>query len=160
MSEQRPQGMDEAQRIDKFVNGEMGDYSLLPKTPTKPQVFRYQTPDTRGRPRVIKRLGLADVLFAGVQVLQPGAGNVMHSHSGMDGLYFVLKGRIRFYGEGDVLLGEFGPHEGVVMPRDTPYWFEAAGDEEAEMLHVEAFDRRVANRKKLFSGPKLTVATE
>ena len=46
------------------------------------------------------------------------------------------------------------------MPRDTPYWFEAAGDQEAEMLHVEAFDRRVPNRKKLFGGPKLTVATE
>ena len=42
----------------------------------------------------------------------------------------MLKGRARFYGPGDVLLGDFGPGEGIVTPRYTRYWFESGSDEE------------------------------
>jgi hypothetical protein len=51
----------------------------------------------------------------------------------------VLKGRIRFYGPGDVLQGDFGPGEGIFMPRGARYWFESASEEEAELLQVAAF---------------------
>ena len=50
----------------------------------------------------------------------------------------VLKGRVRFYGPGDKLIGEFGPHEGTVTPRYSRYWFENAGDGDAELLQVSA----------------------
>jgi gentisate 1,2-dioxygenase len=155
----KDEGGEELQRIDRFVRGEMSDYNLLPKQEATPRVFRYEKPDTGGRPRVFKKLGLTDILFAGVQVCRPGAANVMHSHSGMDGFYLVLKGRMRFYGEGDVVLGDFGPMEGVVMPRNTPYWMEVVGDEEVELLHIEAFDRRVANRKTVYGkdAPRLQI---
>ena len=57
----------------------------------------------------------------------------------------VLSGRVRFYGEGDVLVGEFGPREGVLVPRNFKYWFEAVGDEPLELLQVESFDIAIPN---------------
>jgi hypothetical protein len=50
-----------------------------------------------------------------------------------------LKGRVRFYGPGDKLIGEFGPHEGTITPRYARYWFENAGDEDLEILQVGAY---------------------
>ena len=51
----------------------------------------------------------------------------------------VLKGRVRFYGPDDVVIGEFGPHEGTITPRFSRYWFENIGDEDLEILQVAAF---------------------
>src|SRR5258708_6745336 len=107
------QGKDETTRVSEFVNGDMSDYSLVPKHQTKAEVFHYFTPDFGRHEWVTKKLCLTDVVFAGVQVMRPGASNVMHSHSGMDGIYFVLKGRVTFYGEDDVILGELGALDGI-----------------------------------------------
>lgn len=141
---------DQDRRLAEFVNGEMSDYRLVPKHQTKAQVFKYFKPELGKRDRILKKLCLTDIVFAGVQVLRPGAGNVMHSHSGMDGIFFVLKGRIAFYGEGDVILGELEPLQGIAMPRGTHYWFKAVSEEPVEMLHIEAFDRRVPNKKTTY----------
>jgi hypothetical protein len=46
---------------------------------------------------------------------------------------------VRFYGPDDVLIGEFGPHEGTITPRYARYWFENVGDEDLEILQVSAF---------------------
>ena len=59
----------------------------------------------------------------------------------------VLRGRARYYGPGDEVLGEFGVHEGIVMPRGAQYWFESVGGEELELLQVVAFDRDVKNER-------------
>ena len=53
--------------------------------------------------------------------------------------WMVLKGRVRFYGPDDVLIGEFGPHEGTITPRYARYWFENVGDEDLEILQVGAY---------------------
>jgi hypothetical protein len=39
-----------------------------------------------------------------------------------------------------VVLGDFGPQEGLITPRFSRYWFENAGDEDAELLQVAAAD--------------------
>lgn len=36
-------------------------------------------------------------------------------------MWFVLKGRVRFYDGLDSLFGEFGPLEGLGIPRAAPY---------------------------------------
>jgi mannose-6-phosphate isomerase-like protein (cupin superfamily) len=64
----------------------------------------------------------------------------LHSHQHLDGFWLVLSGRARFYTTDDVLLRECGPFEGMLIPRGFPYWFENVGDEELEMLQVEASD--------------------
>ena len=49
-----------------------------------------------------------DIIRGAVQVVQEGGDNNLHSHTGMDGFWMVLKGAVRFYGPGDEVLGEFG----------------------------------------------------
>jgi mannose-6-phosphate isomerase-like protein (cupin superfamily) len=119
----------------------------LPSEPGKEiQIVRYK------KPNVTKLKGIvpicrSDIMFSSVQIVREGGENNLHSHAGMDGLWFVLKGRVRFYGAGDELIGEFGQHEGVFIPRGAAYWFESAGDEDLEILQVEAFAKGVKNTR-------------
>jgi mannose-6-phosphate isomerase-like protein (cupin superfamily) len=108
-------------------------------------VFRYRRPDELKTKRGIAPLVRSDILFSAVQVIREGGENSLHSHTAMDGFWFVLKGRARFYGAGDRLIAEVGQHEGVFVPRNVPYWFESVGDELLELLQVEAIDKTVKN---------------
>lgn len=99
-------------------------------------------------PKEHVRLCRSDILRADVQIVRKGGDNNLHSHSGNDGFWFVLEGRVRFYGgEENKVIGEFGKHEGVFIPRDAPYWFESADGGELELLHVAAKDPRVQDRR-------------
>src|ERR1700689_4969814 len=101
--------------------------------------FAYRKPVfERGKQVVV--LGRTDRMVAAVQVLKSGGENNLHSHPHQDGFWMVLRGRVRFYGEGDVLLGDFGVGEGIIVPRGSLYWFESAGDEELELLQIQSFD--------------------
>ncbi len=62
--------------------------------------------------------------------------------------------KVRFYGEGNKLIGEFGKHQGVFIPRNTPYWFESVGEEPLEILQAESIDRRGANRRTDYEAKK------
>ncbi len=101
------------------------------------------------KPKTIVRLCRSDIMYATVQVLKEGGENNMHAHSGQDGFWFVLRGRAKFYGEGDKLLAELGPHEGIHVPRGFFYWFESSSPEVLELLQVEALDRRVTDNVRL-----------
>jgi mannose-6-phosphate isomerase-like protein (cupin superfamily) len=94
-------------------------------------------------------LGRTDRLWAGVQYVKEGGENNLHSHTYMDGVYFVIKGRVRFYGENDVVLGEAGPNEGFIISRGFRYWFESCGDEALELLLVQCFDRAMTKEKQI-----------
>jgi mannose-6-phosphate isomerase-like protein (cupin superfamily) len=119
------------------------------------QIFRYETPSADfevGRKNT--KLCQTDRIVGAVQLIRKGGETHMHSHPHLDGLWMVLSGKARFYGEGpngeDQLLGEFGKHEGVLIPRNFRYWFETASDEEPlELLQVEASD---VPQEKFFSG--------
>ena len=142
----------------KTVDIESGDEVLLksalekvehlPEHRREAQRFRYEDPDLGEKPRAITRLCMGDIMCALVQKITKGGETVLHSHTGMDGFYMVLSGRARFYGEGDTLIGELGPHEGVYIPREVKYWFESAGaeDEPLQLLQVEAFVRQRKNK--------------
>jgi mannose-6-phosphate isomerase-like protein (cupin superfamily) len=112
-----------------------------------PQTFRYVKPQGQNQAKAIVSLCQTDIIRGAVQVIREGGDNNLHSHTGMDGFWMVLKGRARWYGPGDKVLGEFGPHEGIVMPRNSQYWFESCGEEELELLQVVAFDRSVRNER-------------
>jgi mannose-6-phosphate isomerase-like protein (cupin superfamily) len=103
------------------------------------QVFSYQRPDL-SRPKTIVRLCSGDVSMGFVQIVAKDGGETnLHSHGGMDSIYFVLKGRVRFYSSETEVLAELGPHEGLLMPHDCKYWFENVGDEPLEVLQMAAF---------------------
>ena len=112
-----------------------------------PQMFRHFKPDSKSGKTIVS-LGQSDLIRGAVQIVKKGEGdNNLHIHTGMDGFWMVLKGRVKFYGPEDEVLGEFGPHEGIVMPRGNAYWFASTGDEDLEILQVAAFDRDVKNER-------------
>jgi len=101
----------------------------------------YRKPSLTGQ-RGMTMLAATDTLVALVQTLAPGARQGLHAHGAYDGFYFVLSGRARFYGKNNELFAEVGPNEGVFVPRNTPYGFEAA-EEEVQMLAIDAIDKTV-----------------
>jgi hypothetical protein len=65
----------------------------------------------------------------------------------MDGFLFVLSGKVKFYGPGDVVIGEFAKHEGILIPAGAQYWFESSGDEDLEILQMAGFDKAVKTER-------------
>ena len=111
------------------------------ETDTKPQaqVYRYEKPEFKeGRGKAVLKLGITDRAFVAVQRIKKGGETNLHTHTIVDGFWMVLKGRVRFYTTDDEVLAELGPMEGVIIPRNFPYWFESASDDELEILQMEA----------------------
>jgi mannose-6-phosphate isomerase-like protein (cupin superfamily) len=100
------------------------------------RAFSYTRPAPGAHPKQIVRLCATDLLKGDVQVVRDGGENNLHSHSGTDGFWFVLAGRVRFYRTETTVAAELGRHEGILVPRGVQYWFESVGPEPLELLHV------------------------
>jgi len=103
--------------------------------------FSYKKPTEFERKKVSVMLGQGDLVRGMIQVAKEGGENNLHYHANVDGFWMVLKGKAKFYGPGDALIGEIGPQEGLIIPRFARYWFESSGDEDLEILLVQAFDK-------------------
>ncbi len=114
-----------------------------PIAKTNHTTFRYTKPDDLPGGKAIVHLAKSDIIRGRVQIVREGGENNLHSHKGMDGFWMVLKGRVKFYGPGDVLIGEFGQHEGIMLPRGEQYWFEKSGEGDLEILQMAAFEKGV-----------------
>jgi len=66
----------------------------------------------------------------------------------------VMNGAVKFYGEGDKLIGEFKKDEGILIPRGFKYWFESSASEPLEILRVTAKDQTVENKRVNLTAPK------
>lgn len=109
----------------------------------KVTTFSYAKPDgvTSGKGRV--ELAKSDRMRGIVQIVKKNGGeNNLHYHTNSDSLWMVIKGRVRFYGPRDEVIGEFGPNEGTITPAYSRYWFENAGEGELELLQVSAIHDR------------------
>jgi len=105
-----------------------------------PVMFSYAKPAGVNAGKGFVNLGRRDIVRGAVQVVKKHGGeNNLHFHTTSASFWMVLKGRVRFYGPGDVVIGEFGPNEGTITPRYSRYWFENVGDEDLEILQVSAF---------------------
>ncbi len=112
---------------------------------SKMKVFRYRPP-AEPRNRAFLPMVRSETMIAQVQILKAGKGEQeLHSHGALDGFWFVLGGCAKFYGEGDVELATLHVHDGIFIPRDFLYWFEAVAGEPCQLLQVEARDKTVAN---------------
>ena len=125
----------------------IGIHDQAGPAPTAPKPVRYRRPADLQRSKTIVALGKTDLVRAVVQVVRDGGETNLHAHTGMDLFYFVLAGRARFYGPGDVVIGEFAAHEGVIIPRGSAYWFESCGDVALELLQIGSFDPGTDNRR-------------
>ncbi|KAA3623319.1 MAG: hypothetical protein DWQ08_11765 [Proteobacteria bacterium] len=105
------------------------------------QSFGYRQPATDGEScKEIVLLCKTDTMRGAVHVIRQGGGENLHSHDTVDGFWMVLSGKVRFYGDDNRLLGEFGPMQGIMVPRFTRYRFESADGEQAEILQVLHFE--------------------
>ena len=108
------------------------------ENPGEPTIFTIEKPEMK-RGRHVRVLARTETMYCNVQFVRQGGENKLHSHPNLDGLWFVLKGKARFYKGHDELLVELSAGEGVVIPHNYPYWFESGGDEDLELLQVESF---------------------
>ena len=102
--------------------------------------FRYDAPVPNGRPKQLAWLVRRPAMHVAVQRVYEGGENNLHYHTNVETIWWVLKGKCKFYGPGDVLIGEFNANEGVVTPRYSRYWFENGGDEDLELIQIAASD--------------------
>jgi mannose-6-phosphate isomerase-like protein (cupin superfamily) len=110
------------------------------------KVFKYQTPEFDGVKKSML-LCSSDLMKVMVQVVKDGGENNLHTHTGDDAFWYVLSGAVKFYGEGDKVIGEFKKGEGILIPRGFQYWFESSSSEPLEILRVTAKDQTVENKR-------------
>jgi mannose-6-phosphate isomerase-like protein (cupin superfamily) len=108
---------------------------------TEPQLFRMDTDIPDDLPKKVRILCRTDRMIGAIQVIRKGGENNLHSHSHLDGMWTVLSGHARFYGEDpERHIAELGPFEGILIPRGFKYWFESTGDDLLVLHQVEASD--------------------
>ncbi len=101
--------------------------------------FAYKKPDAAIATKGFVMVGRGEYIRGVVQIVKKNGGeNNLHYHTHAETFWFVLSGRVKFYGPEDVILGEFGTGEGIITPRFSRYWFENSGDEDLELLQVAA----------------------
>jgi mannose-6-phosphate isomerase-like protein (cupin superfamily) len=121
--------------------------------PQEAKEFRYQTPQFDGVKKTLQVCN-SDLMKVQVQVVKDGGENNLHTHTGDDAFWYVISGTVKFYGEGDKLVGEYKKGEGILIPRGYKYWFESAAPEPLEILRVTAKDQNVENQRVDHSAQK------
>jgi mannose-6-phosphate isomerase-like protein (cupin superfamily) len=100
--------------------------------------FAYQKPAATTRPKqntwLVRRPHMSFV----IQCVRDGGENNLHYHTNSETAWFVLRGRARFYGPEEKLLGEIGPMEGILMPGGARYKFSKVSEEDLEIAQMVA----------------------
>jgi mannose-6-phosphate isomerase-like protein (cupin superfamily) len=114
----------------------------------KVTTFSY-APVIGDRPKEIQNLVRIPSMKVAVQVVHSGGENNLHYHTGSDTTWMVLRGAVRFYGPGDVLIAELSEHQGITIPGGARYWFEKTGEVDLELLQMVAFDRTAPKAERI-----------
>jgi mannose-6-phosphate isomerase-like protein (cupin superfamily) len=100
-------------------------------------------------------LATAENLWVNIKVYASGGENALHSHGGEDHAFIVLQGKATFtFGDGRTSV--VGKYEGVMIPKNALYKFEADQSENLVLLRVGGGVRKVAGLNDLtrFGTPK------
>ena len=108
---------------------------FVPSVKREAVTNRYEAPEFESGQRVVI-MASSDDMVCLIHLIKDGGEENLHSHPGSDAYWFVLSGRARFYGEGDVELGEIGKHEGIFIPKGFKYWFTGVGSEPVEVFRA------------------------
>ncbi len=104
-------------------------------------------------------LATAENLWVNLKVYASGGENALHSHGGEDHAFIILQGKVTFtFGDGRT--HTVGKYEGVMLPKNAKYKFEADEAENLVMLRVGGGVRTEAGLAALtsFGTPKDVVA--
>jgi quercetin dioxygenase-like cupin family protein len=100
-------------------------------------------------------LATAENLWAAVKVYASGGENALHAHGGEDHAFIVLQGKATFtFADGATKI--VSTHEGVMIPKNVQYKFEADEAENLVLLRVGGGERGVKGLDQLtpFGTPK------
>lgn len=100
-------------------------------------------------------LATAPNLWLSIKVYASGGENALHAHRAEDHAFIVLQGKATFtFGDGSQR--EVGQHQGVMLPRDVAYKFEADVKENLVLLRVGGGQRTIEGLGDLnpFGTPK------
>lgn len=132
----------------------MSEQIVVEKSPNKtiPKMADSATKfSMRGLPLLVQGasfdpVATADNLWLSVKVYASGGENALHYHSVEDHAFVVLQGRATFtFGDGSSC--EAIQFEGVMLPKGTPYRFEAGEEENLVLLRIGGAQRKnLANR--------------
>ncbi len=85
-------------------------------------------------------LATAENLWAAVKVYASGGENALHAHGGEDHAFIVLQGKATFtFADGSTQV--VSTHEGVMIPKNVQYKFEADEVENLVLLRVGGGER-------------------
>lgn len=104
-------------------------------------------------------LATAENLWVNLKVYASGGENALHSHAGEDHSFIILQGKATFtFGDGRVQV--VGKYDGVMIPKNAKYKFEADEAENLVMLRVGGGVRTETGLANLtsFGTPKDVVA--
>ena len=100
-------------------------------------------------------LATAENLWVNIKVYASGGENALHAHRGEDHAFIVLQGKATFtFGDGRT--EEVGLHQGVMIPKNVEYKFEADETENLVLLRVGGGQRAQGGLEDLtrFGAPK------
>ncbi len=137
--------MDDAKFVDRLPNVAI-DKAVLFSMRNMPLLEQGTTYDP---------LATAENLWLSIKVYASGGENALHAHAGEDHAFIVLQGKANFtFGDGRTSI--VGRNEGVMLPKNVTYKFEADEAENLVMLRVGAGERKVKGLADLtpFGTPK------
>jgi len=102
--------------------------------------FSYERPLIGAESKAFARLAGSTVLDFSAQVVREASETDLRTDAATERLWLVLSGRARFTGGEGRAFGEYGPLEGVHVPRGAPHRFASVGDVDLEILHIAARD--------------------
>ena len=100
-------------------------------------------------------LATAENLWVNIKCYASGGENALHAHGGEDHAFIVMQGKATFtFGDGSTSV--VGKYEGVMIPRNAQYKFEADEAENLVLLRVGGGQRSVKGLDNLtrFGTPK------
>ncbi len=115
--------------------------------------FKFEAPTALDAPKMHFQMARSKILGLGIQVLKEGGETNLHAHGDQDAVWWVLGGKVRFYDGIESVFGDFGPNEGVAIPRSTPYWFESASNEPLTIIRASSRDKYSRTTRLNFSPP-------
>ena len=101
---------------------------------TEPTVFtmRAQLP-TQGRTDT--PLAATEQFTVVLKTYASGGENTLHAHPHEDHTFVVMQGGARFHGK-DGVIDTLKKNQGILIPAEALYWFEAVSEEQLVMLRV------------------------
>lgn len=115
--------------------------------PLTQHAYHYEMPsEATDRPKMAVDVMRTELLSVGIQIVNGGGETNLHAHNGEDAVWLVLGGHAAFYDEDGSRL-VLGPHEMIVLPSGTKYWFESSGEEPLEIMRMGARDPRVTSSR-------------